>query len=39
MDPGAYPQATSPVNMIETHISFIFFAGDHAYRVKKPVDY
>ena len=39
MDPGAYPQATSPVNMIETHISFIFFAGDHAYKVKKPVDY
>ena len=39
MDPGAYPQATSPVDMIETHISFIFFAGDYAYKVKKPVDH
>ena len=39
MDPGAYPQGTSPVDMIETHISFIFFAGDYVYKVKKPVDY
>ena len=39
MDPGASPQGPSPVEMIETHISFIFFAGGYAYKVKKPVDY
>ena len=39
MDPDAYPQATSNVDMIETHISFIFFTSGYAYKVKKPVDY
>ncbi len=39
LDPGAYPHGTPAVEMIETHISFIFFAGDFVYKVKKPVNY
>ena len=37
--PGAYPHGTRTVEMVETHISFIFFAGDFVYKVKKPVNY
>ena len=39
MDPGAYPHGTASVEIVETHISFIFFAGDFVYKVKKPVNY
>jgi aminoglycoside phosphotransferase family enzyme/predicted kinase len=40
MDPGAYPQQpVGKVELVETHISFIFFAGDVVYKIKKPVDY
>ena len=42
LDPGAYPHTTAPVGMVEmveTHISFLFFAGDFVYKVKKPVNY
>ena len=39
LQPGAYPYETPAVEMIETHISFLFFAGDFVYKVKKPVDY
>jgi hypothetical protein len=37
-DPGAYPHATGPVEVIETHISSVLLAGDFAYKLKKPVD-
>ena len=39
LDPRAYPHGTPAVEMVETHISFIFLAGDFAYKVKKPVNY
>ncbi len=41
LDPGAYPADERPtaVTMAETHISWLFFAGDFVYKVKKPVDY
>lgn len=35
--PRAYPFAPRRVDVIETHISAIFLAGDHAYKVKKPI--
>lgn len=36
---AAYPHpVTDPVELIETHISWVFLAGDHAYKVKKPVN-
>lgn len=39
LDPVAYPHGTPSVEMVETHVSFVFFAGDFAYKVKKPVNY
>ena len=36
-DPRAYPHPVDRVNVIETHISWVFLAGDYAYKVKKPV--
>ena len=39
LDPVAYSHWTPSVEMVETHISFIFFAGDFVYKVKKLVNY
>ncbi len=37
-DPSAYPDPfDSPVVVHETHISWVFLAGDWAYKVKKPI--
>jgi aminoglycoside phosphotransferase family enzyme/predicted kinase len=35
--PACYPHAVARVELIETHISWVFLAGDYAYKVKKPV--
>jgi uncharacterized protein len=35
----AYPEPTSQVRLIETHVSFIFLTDQFVYKVKKPVDY
>ena len=35
--PGSYPEACSRVDRIETHFSWVFLAGTHAYKLKKPV--
>jgi aminoglycoside phosphotransferase family enzyme/predicted kinase len=37
--PDAYPAPVSGVELIETHISWVFLAGDVVYKVKKPVDF
>ena len=37
--PGFYDHPVAQVELIETHISWIFLAGDFAYKVKKPVDF
>jgi aminoglycoside phosphotransferase family enzyme len=39
MAPGAYPEPTSRVELIQTHISFVFITDHFAYKVKKPVDF
>lgn len=36
--PRAYPFPVAEVEVVETHISRLFFAGDRVYKVKKPVD-
>lgn len=37
--PDFYPHpATSPVQLLQTHISYVLLTGDYAYKVKKPVD-
>lgn len=38
MDPAAYPEPTSRVELIQTHISFVFLTDHYAYKVKKPLD-
>ena len=37
-DPAAYPEPVGAVEVRQTHISAVFLAGTHAYKVKKPVD-
>lgn len=37
--PGAYPDATSRVDAVETHMSWVFLTDSHAYKLKKPVRY
>ena len=36
-DPAFYPDAPTSVEVRETHISWVFLAGEHAYKLKKPV--
>ena len=36
--PSAYPYPVKDVQLVETHISWIFLAGPFAYKVKKPVN-
>jgi aminoglycoside phosphotransferase family enzyme len=38
LSPAAYPEPTAKVELIQTHISFIFLTDRFAYKVKKPVD-
>ncbi|HMH52654.1 MAG TPA: AAA family ATPase [Candidatus Acidoferrum sp.] len=37
-DPRNRAAGVGPVELIETHISWVFLAGDSVYKVKKPVD-
>ena len=37
LDPAAFPYHPARVELRETHISWVFLAGDHAYKVKKPI--
>jgi aminoglycoside phosphotransferase family enzyme/predicted kinase len=37
MEPAAYPDRPQSVELRETHISWVFLAGQTAYKVKKPV--
>lgn len=40
MQPGFYPHpVTEPIQLIQTHVSYVFLAGDYAYKVKKPVNF
>ena len=39
MEPGAYPEPTSRVELSQTHISWVFLTDRFAYKVKRPVDF
>lgn len=39
MRPGFYPHGPESVELIQTHISYIFIAGSRVYKVKKAVDF
>ncbi|MGK7892910.1 MAG: AAA family ATPase [Xenococcus sp. (in: cyanobacteria)] len=39
MQPEFYPHAvTEPIQLIQTHISYVLLTGDYVYKVKKPVN-
>ena len=38
-NPEFYPHRSNSVELIQTHISYIFIAGDYVYKVKKAVDF
>jgi aminoglycoside phosphotransferase family enzyme len=38
-DPRNYPEPTGTIELVQTHISFIFIGDDCVYKVKKPVDF
>jgi aminoglycoside phosphotransferase family enzyme len=37
--PDVYPEASSRVDTVETHMSWVFLTDAHAYKLKKPVRY
>lgn len=39
MQKDFYPHAPETVELAQTHISYVFIAGDYVYKVKKPVDF
>lgn len=39
LKPEAYPEPTSKVELVQTHVSWIFLTDSHAYKIKKPVDF
>lgn len=38
-NPAFYPHPTQDIQLIETHISWVFLTGDYAYKIKKPVNF
>jgi len=38
LSPSVYRHPVDRVELIQTHISYVFLAGDYVYKVKKPVD-
>lgn len=39
LDPMTYPHPVDDVRLVQTHISWVFLAGERVYKVKKPVDF
>ncbi|HID98408.1 MAG TPA: aminoglycoside phosphotransferase [Thermodesulfobacteriaceae bacterium] len=39
LDPSSYPHRVEEVSLVQTHISWVFIAGDRVYKIKKPVDF
>jgi len=38
LETKAYPETPTKVEMVQTQMSFVFFAGDYVYKIKKPVN-
>lgn len=39
LQPSAYPERTEKVELIQTHVSFVFLTDTYVYKVKKPVNF
>lgn len=38
LEPSAYPHSCGQIELVETHISWVFLTGTYAYKLKKPVN-
>ncbi len=38
-NPKAYPEKTNSVDLVQTHISWVFICDDFVYKLKKPMDF
>jgi aminoglycoside phosphotransferase family enzyme/cytidylate kinase len=39
LDTRVYPHPVEKVELVQTHISYVFLAGNHVYKIKKPVNF
>lgn len=39
LKPETYPHQATDIKLVQTHISYVFIAGDFVYKFKKPVDF
>ena len=39
LNPQTYPEKTGKIELIQTHISFVFVTENYVYKVKKPVNF
>lgn len=40
LQPGFYPHAvTEPIELIQTHVSYVLLTGDYAYKLKKTCEF
>ncbi|MEQ8215741.1 MAG: aminoglycoside phosphotransferase, partial [Smithellaceae bacterium] len=39
MNSNLYPHKPASVELLQTHISYVFIAGDIVYKIKKPVNF
>jgi hypothetical protein len=39
LKPDAYPHPVDGIELRQTHISYVLLAGDHVYKIKKPVNF
>ncbi|MEW6594973.1 MAG: hypothetical protein AB1413_08915 [Thermodesulfobacteriota bacterium] len=39
LSPASYPHPATEVKLVQTHISYVFLAGDFVYKFKKPVNF
>lgn len=38
-DPASYDEPTDSVQLVQTHVSYLFITDRHVYKIKKPVDF
>jgi len=38
LNPGIYPEQPAEIKLVQTQMSFVFLAGEYAYKIKKPVN-
>ncbi len=39
LNPQTYPESTAKIDLIQTHISFVFLTDNYVYKIKKPVNF